>query len=57
MPKYRISAPGCVCWRTDCLLHSIQTGDDFQYSVEAGKAHSVLVEHTNDLIQECLRFR
>jgi hypothetical protein len=26
-------------------------------SVEAGKAHSVLVEHTNDLIQECLRFR
>ena len=26
-------------------------------SVEAGKAHSVLVEHTNGLIEECLRFR
>jgi len=26
-------------------------------SVEASKAHSVLVEHTNGLIEECLRFR
>jgi hypothetical protein len=26
-------------------------------SVEAGKAHGVLVEHTNGLIEECLRFR
>jgi hypothetical protein len=26
-------------------------------SVEADKAHSVLVGHTNELIQECLRFR
>jgi hypothetical protein len=26
-------------------------------SVEASKAHNVLVEHTNELIEECLRFR
>ena len=26
-------------------------------SVEASKAHDVLVEHTNGLIEECLRFR
>jgi hypothetical protein len=26
-------------------------------AVEAGKAHSVLMEHTNELIEECLRFR
>jgi hypothetical protein len=26
-------------------------------SAEAGKAHNILVEHTNRLIEECLRFR
>jgi len=26
-------------------------------SAEAGKAHGVLVDHTNDLIEECLQFR
>jgi hypothetical protein len=26
-------------------------------SVEAAKAHGLLVEHTNGLVEECLRFR